>query len=179
MNEKKFLKNILLSDIPSILIKENIDIILKLIPELKNTIDFNQYNDYHQYDVFEHIIHVIDNTSNNYILRISALFHDIGKPICFRKDESGIGHFYEHWEESIKIFDKYSNLFEISFDDKELITKLIFYHDLEINSDNYNSFKDIFKDNIGLLIELKKADILAQSSKYINRIKVLEDIVHK
>lgn len=168
------LKKILLSENSSVLFRENKEKIFEIIPEFKTCDGFNQYNDYHIYDVLEHILHVLDEVDNNYLLKIAALFHDIGKPNSFVLDETLVGHFYGHWDESNKIFNKYSSLFELTKEDIELINNLIFYHDLGIDDSNIDIFKDTFKDNMPLLISLKKADVLAQNPKYYDRLKELD-----
>ena len=88
------LYNILLSDKPSDNILASEKEIFLLIPELENCKGFNQNNEWHIYDVYEHILHVIDNVPSNLNLRLAALFHDIGKPTSFTKDEEGSGHLW-------------------------------------------------------------------------------------
>jgi len=170
------IKKILLSDTPSILIKQNKEYIFSIIPELKECENFNQHNDYHHLDVLEHILSVVDNVDNNYILRIAALFHDIGKPFCFKLDEKNIGHFYGHWVKSCEIFNKYLNIFNLKEEEIELINNLIYYHDLNPILENKEKFIDIFKDNIDLLVSLKKADILSQNPKYLYRLEEIDKI---
>ena len=170
------LETILLSDNPSNLIRLHKQDIYKLIPELEKSDRFNQHNDYHIYDVLEHILKVLDNVGDNYLLRIVALFHDIGKPYVFTKDEKGVGHFYGHWTKSKEIFNKYKNMFKLSPEEIELINNLIEYHDLNITKDNMNFFKDLFKENIDLLLTIKRADILSQNPKYNNRLEDLDKI---
>ena len=173
MEDGYLLKKILRSNEPSLLIKENKDYIFGLIPEFKDCEGFLQKNVYHPYDVLEHILKVVDNVNNNYVLRIAALFHDVGKPICFTIDKDGVGHFYNHWNESIRIFNKYKDMFGLSKEEILLINNLIYYHDLGITDSNIDLFKRIFKDNIELLLSLKEADILAQNPKYQDRLKDL------
>lgn len=168
------LKEILLSETPSIEVIKNKDYIFKLIPELKDCEGFLQYNDYHCYDVFGHILKVMDNVDKDYILRIAALFHDIGKPLSFKRDENGVGHFLGHYNESLRIFKKYAKLFDISKDDEQLICDLIFYHDL--SNDHMDTFKEIFKDKLDYLYKIKKADIKAQSLKYMYRLDEIDKI---
>lgn len=167
---------ILLSENPSNLIRLHKQDIYKLIPELKECEGFNQHNDYHVYDVLEHILHVLDNVGDNYLLRIVALFHDIGKPASFTLDEQGVGHFYGHWTKSKEIFNKYKNIFKLSPEEIELVNNLIEYHDLNMMNENIDMFKNIFKDNMDLLLTIKRADILAQNPKYNNRLADLEEI---
>lgn len=170
------LNDILLSNNPSEIIRKNKDAIFEIIPELKICDGFNQHNDYHIYDVLEHILHVLDEVENNYVLKAAALFHDIGKPNCFTIDEQGIGHFYGHWNESNKIFNKYANMFNLTQDEINLINDLIFYHDLNLN-ENLDKIKTVFKDNLYLLLSLKKADILAQNPKYFNRLNDIDNLL--
>ena len=161
---------ILLSDKPSENIIDNEEEIFSLIPELKICKGFNQNNEWHVYDVYNHILHVVDNVPSDVILRLTALFHDIGKPFTYTEDKNGVGHFYGHWEKSKKIFDDFSNKYKIDKDLKELVSKLIYYHDINIGSlDNselnvlLNKFN---KDEIIMLYDLKKADLLAQNRKF-------------
>ena len=72
MNENlKKLFDILLSNNPSILIRENEDYIFNIIPELRKSKGFNQNNPWHIYDVYDHILHVIDGVKENIIFAIA------------------------------------------------------------------------------------------------------------
>ena len=152
---------ILLSDKPSEELINNEEELFNLIPELKKCKGFNQNNPWHPYDVYNHILHVIDNTPNNIILRLCALFHDIGKPEVYKEDENGVGHFYNHWTISKEIFDSFSEKYNI--ENRKLISKLILYHDKSINEEDIKLFN---KEEIELLFEFKKADLLAQSKEF-------------
>lgn len=106
------------------------DIIGEIIPEMKQTFDFEQYNYHHLYNVYEHIIHSVDNAPNNLIIRLSLFFHDIGKPSCFSLDENGVGHFYSHSKASKEITEKVMR--EMKFDNKSVKTvcELVGNHDI-------------------------------------------------
>ena len=141
-----------------------------LIPELARCKDFNQNNLCHPYDVFDHILHVVDNTPQNVALRLAALFHDIGKPETYTEDENGVGHFYNHWQVSEKIFVEFAKKHKLSVDATRFIANLILYHDLNISKlsdEEMNKLVSILsKNEIIALFQLKKADLLAQSEKY-------------
>lgn len=164
------IKEILLVDDVYFQLKKHEQEIFKLIPELEKCKGFEQNSKWHIYDVYEHILHVVSYTESNLCLRISALFHDIGKPLVYKEDENGEGHFYNHWNESLNIFKKYQEKFELSSQEILLISNLIYYHD--INLDNMDSFQlnsliDEFEGkNIELLFNLKKADLKSQSRNY-------------
>ena len=170
--------NILLSDKPSYLIKKNEEYFFSLIPELKTCKGFNQNSKWHIYDVYEHILHVVDGVESDLVLRLAALFHDVGKPICYTVDESGNGHFYNHWYESYKIFLKFAREHEINRDTQDLIAKLILYHDVRIDKISDDAIDKIFKEfnheEVDLLYKIKKADLLAQSSEFHNELDAYE-----
>ena len=73
-----------------------LDLLVHFLPELIPCIDFEQ-NRFHPLDVFEHTISVVEKTSSDLVLRLSALFHDIGKPPTLSIDaETGDRHFFRH-----------------------------------------------------------------------------------
>lgn len=162
------LYKILLSDKPSIEIKENEKELFNLIPELRLSKGFDQNNEWHIYDVYEHILHVVDGVDKNLTLRLAALFHDIGKPYTYSVDSSGVGHFYGHYKKSLEIF----SLFAIKHNLDEKLTNdvkiLIYYHDLnfDLNDEILNIINEIGFDIIPLLFKLKRSDLKAQSSKF-------------
>ena len=90
------------------LIQENPDLISTAIPEMAETIGFNQHTPYHCFDVYEHSAHVVghiealltDNktTRNDQDTSLiwAALLHDVGKPQCYSIDTNHRGHFYGH-----------------------------------------------------------------------------------
>ena len=173
----KNLNEILLTDKPSKFIKENEEEIFEMIPQLRVCKNFNQNNIWHIYDVYEHILHVIDGVSSNINLRLAALFHDIGKPFTYTLGEQGEGHFYGHWDKSKALFDDFKNKYDLGDIDIELVSNLILYHDINIdkmNIDELNNLINIFKSNLYMLFELKKADLLAQNPKFHNLLENIE-----
>jgi len=102
------LNKILMADIPSRGLKllSSTDLLKYIIPELEMCVGFQQHNPNHDKDVFNHILSVVDNTEKDLILRLAALFHDIGKPETFSLDEDGVGHFYKHHLKSSDIADE-------------------------------------------------------------------------
>lgn len=89
---------ILLAEKPSngIRLLNDAKLLVELLPELSETIDFKQNNPYHDKDVFNHTLCVLDNVDEKIELRLAALFHDIGKTKTYSEDENQIGHFYNH-----------------------------------------------------------------------------------
>lgn len=96
------LVKMLLSNIPSrgIRMLQESRLLQFVIPELIETVGFDQKNPHHDKNVFDHIMAVLDNSPSILSVRLSALLHDIGKPRTFTIDKQGIGHFYGHNIES-------------------------------------------------------------------------------
>ncbi len=70
-----------------------------ILPEIIPSYDFEQ-NDFHRFDVFEHTLAVLDNAPSSPLLRLSAVFHDLGKPATLSVGGDGRRHFYKHEIES-------------------------------------------------------------------------------
>lgn len=164
------LYEVLLSDKPSEKLIQNEELLFSLIPELKACKGFNQNNDWHPYDVYNHILHVVDYVPNDLVLRLTALFHDIGKPLSYTEDDKKIGHFFGHWVESKKIFDAFSVKHQIDPNMSKVVSNLILYHDknlTKLSDEELDYLINILgSDGVEKLYKLKKADLLAQNSKY-------------
>ena len=146
------------------------DDLFKLIPDLKKCKGFDQHNEWHPYDVYTHILKVVDGVDNNLPTRLAALFHDVGKPHTFRLDENGVGHMRGHWEVSKTIFDDFAIKHNINDNLKELVDKLILYHDMNVgklNEDEILNFVTLFsEEEMFMLYDIKRADLRAQNSKF-------------
>ena len=179
MNLDKLYK-ILLSDKPSKLIKKYEDDIFSMIPELKICRGFNQNNIWHVHDVYGHILHVVDKVDQDLALRLSALFHDIAKPLVYTEDSNGIGHFPFHWVESAKIFDNFVNKYNVDHSLAEEVKKLILFHDVNITKLDGPRLDDFLSslDNetiVRKLYNLKRADLLAQNKQFHYMMSIYDD----
>jgi putative nucleotidyltransferase with HDIG domain len=81
-NIREEFNKILLSNEPSkhIILMKNIGILSTILPELDKCYGVKQERKYHKYDVFHHCIYTCDNIKPDIVLRLAALFNDIGKP---------------------------------------------------------------------------------------------------
>lgn len=69
-----------------------------LIPELDNTVGFDQKNKYHDQLLFDHIMSVLRKVSeinDDPDVRMAAMLHDIGKPESQWIGPDGYAHYYE------------------------------------------------------------------------------------
>lgn len=162
--------DILMSDKPSEGLQQNEEELFELIPELEICKGFEQKSKWHIYDVYEHILHVIDNVPQNRVLRLAALFHDVGKPLSYKEDENGVGHFYGHWETSLEIFREFADKHNLDDRTYDMVSHLIYFHDYNLTKLDDESMKKVYelfgKDGINMLYQLKRADLLAQNEDF-------------
>ncbi len=131
---KKELDGILEGNNVKNILREYNDIIFVIIPELKPTYDFDQKNPYHQNTLYNHIVNVCSNCANDYLIRISALLHDVAKPLCQTIDDDGIGHYYGHPQKGSEMALEILKRLRFSNEEIEKICYLIKNHDSTINS---------------------------------------------
>lgn len=102
-------------------------------PEIEACAGFDQKNIHHNFDVWTHICYAIDKTdTDDVIVRLALLLHDIGKPKCFTVDEHGRGHFYGHPPICAAMAD--DMLRRLKFDNatREAVVQLVEHHDATI-----------------------------------------------
>lgn len=161
-------------------------VIFYILPELEPTLDFEQHNPYHTKDVYGHTIEATNYANPTFVQRMTLLLHDIAKPQCFSLDKNNVGHFYKHPEESAAIANNILLRLKTDTKSRELIVTLIQNHDIEfvpkqrfVNKMLNKFGEETFRE----LIAVKKADILAQSHKFLierlNNLLEIEDMVTK
>ena len=160
--------------LPEELCKQNIDfdLILQHIPELQPTVGFDQHNEHHCYDVWDHTKQCVLHTPADPTLRIAALFHDIGKPQCFRLDENGVGHSYGHARVSADQARSILSGQQLDADIIDRIWLLIDRHDMQIELQyKYvrRAMLRLGEDAFWQLVQLKRADNLAQAPAFHHR----------
>lgn len=101
-------------------------LIQHFIPELLETIGVGQ-NAYHKDDVFAHTMEVLDNTPPDLIARLSAIFHDIGKPRTKTEDDTGI-HFYKHEDVGAEMANVIMHRMKYSNEQIESVNKIVSSH---------------------------------------------------
>lgn len=174
---------ILISDNPrkGLILLRDCGVLNIIIPELISLIGFNQRNKYHHEDIFNHTLSVVENTPNNLILRLSALFHDIGKPDCFFIDDDGNGRFFGHNNISEEIAEKI--LTRLRFDNKTIKTVCILIKEHMNVLDNPSNvaikrlINRVSVDNIHLLYSLQEADIksLKIPDEALSKLNIMRD----
>lgn len=164
MNKIENLKNILLAEDIQNNIRNNEDILFKIIPELKSEKDFEQKSQWHCYDVWNHTIKAISSAPKDFEIRLVLLLHDIGKPFSYQ-DDGEIRHFRRHATKSKEI--SKSILENLGYTGEKLneLLFLIGEHATTINVDNIN------KTNLSLYKKLLVIQFCDGSAYEINHAK--------
>lgn len=137
-------------------------------PEFDAAMETTQENRHHCYSVGEHTLHSLLEVPSDKILRLTMLFHDLGKVPTKTVDEEGNAHFYGHGEVSAEIAKTVLRRLKFDNDTIHMVFKLVKYHDYgsgveptprivrrAVNKIGQDAFPGIF--------EVKRADIMAQS----------------
>lgn len=102
-----------------------------IFPELTTTINCSQ-NAHHAFEsVWSHSLRtfkVICELTDNPMLRLAALLHDIGKPPTKSTDKNGDVHFYKHEVKSAEITYQWMKKYRFSIEQCEYVSKIIRNH---------------------------------------------------
>lgn len=131
---KKILEDILMKDDVVSSIRDNFDVLINLIPEIKDMVGFQHKHPHHHLDVWEHTLLALSRAVKDFEIRVVLLLHDIGKPHTCQEGE--IRHFKNHPAVSRKISEVI--LKRLGFNEEELeeMCYLIRVHD-DLIEDSY------------------------------------------
>lgn len=151
-------------------IKNNREEILKLVPEMIICVDCTQIHPNHIYNVYEHIEETVNKVDFNLVLKLTTLFHDIGKP--YKKVFADGGERFGGHGEVSEILAGLI-LKRLEYDDAliAIVCKLIKYHDLKIKptiEGVSQAMELIGQANMSYLLQVQTADLLSHAPKYYN-----------
>jgi len=138
-----------------------------ILPELDALMETEQNTPHHRYTVGEHTLHALENVRADKVLRLAVLFHDMGKPQVRTVDEAGRDHFKGHPVNSERIAAEVLHRWRLDNDTLNKVKRLVRYHDLRPALNQKSVRRMICKvgeDMFPMLLEVQRADILAQSS---------------
>ena len=181
------LTKILLSDNPQVLelfaITELERYAFDGLTPIMDMLNCEHENPWHYTDVFHHTMDVVKRVPKTFLLRFSALFHDMGKPSVKCLKEGTIDHYryIGHQDVSSEIALQLMELLKFSNVDKDLIYKFVKYHDCELVDCKNSKFKkflvDIGVNNFTDYMKLRVADTSAH--KLIKDTKYAIDYIDK
>lgn len=149
-----------------------------VLPEWDDMVGVKQNTPHHKYDVAAHTVHALQNVKNDKVLRLTMLFHDMGKPVMKTTDENGRDHFKGHAIASEQIAKTVMKRLKFDNDTIRKVTKLVAYHDYRMEPTGANvrrAMHEIGAELFPYYLAVRLADTKAQSS-YERRGK-LENII--
>jgi tRNA nucleotidyltransferase (CCA-adding enzyme) len=146
-------------------LREYAPVIFAVLPELAPMHNHAQFNPYHHLDIWEHTLQTVNAVPPEPALRLAMLLHDAGKPACYFRDEKGVGHFYGHPKESLKL--TVEIMTRLRFDNQtcQTVEELVLHHDATIPAKNKNVLhwlNRIGETRLRQLVLVMRADALAQ-----------------
>ena len=115
---------------------------------------------WHKNDLFVHTLNVIEGVKGDVLLRLTALFHDIGKPKAMSYENTSKGlirHYYGHPLFSKELTYEIMSEYRYSNIERDTICFLIEYHDHEISPTN-KSVKKIL-NKISDIPNIKRSEL--------------------
>lgn len=149
-----------------------------ILPEWDALVGVKQNTPHHKYDVSEHTIRAMKYVKRDKILRLTMLFHDMGKPMMKTTDDSGRDHFKGHALVSEEIARSVMRRLKFDNDTVRKVTRLVCYHDYRVEATPANVRRAMNRIGVDLFpyyLAVRMADAKAQSS-YRRREKI-ENIV--
>jgi tRNA nucleotidyltransferase (CCA-adding enzyme) len=149
----------------AIVLREYAQVIFTVLPELAPMYGHEQFNPCHHLNIWEHTLQSVSAIAPDPVLRLAMLLHDSGKPACFFRDEKGIGHFYGHPKESIRIAGEIMTRLRFDNQTMKTVEELVLHHDDVIPAKEKNVLhwlNHIGEMRFSQLIAVKRADAMAQ-----------------
>jgi|GEM_PF-818028 len=166
-------------------IRDNLEVIGAIIPELLLQKDFDQKSKYHDRSLLEHTLDTLseiplgEDGKRDLNLSWAALLHDIGKPEVFTLGEDGVGHMKGHSSAGKVIAQRIANELRMPCATGEEIVELVQLHDAfpDTTAKSARRFLSRYGEEFcRRLLILQRADILAHSEIGRQRIGIANEI---
>lgn len=179
---------ILISDSPcsGLNMLKDIGILEIILPEINSLVNYTPRCNNHNRDVFNHTLNVISNTHNDLILRLAALFHDVGKLNTLNELPNGHCYFPGHAQEGAVMVKPI--LSKLKFDNNTIdrVSTIIYDHlVLEVNymptdGEIKRLLRRVGVENISTLFDLQRADInsLWDPIPFLKKVDYISDRVN-
>lgn len=139
-----------------------------IMPEFDLAMETEQKHPHHCYNVGEHILCSMKGVAPEKVLRLSMLFHDLGKPQTKTVDENGTDHFRGHAAVSEKLAEEILRRLKFDNDTIRQVTRLVHYHDygngvFPTDTIVRRALNRIGEELFPLFLQVRQADLKAQS----------------
>ena len=150
----------------------------EFLPEWDAMVGVAQNTPHHQFDVAEHTIKALQAIKKDKVLRLTILFHDMGKPRKKTTDEKGVDHFKGHALVSEEIAKTVLKRLKFDNDTIKKVARLVCFHDYRMPPIPKSVRRAMSRIGVELFpyyLAIRLADTKAQSG-YMKRQKVADII---
>lgn len=153
-----------------------------IMPEFDRIMVQRQNNPHHIYTTGVHTLVALQNVPDDRVLRLTMLFHDMGKPEVFTTDENGKDHFRGHAIYSEKIARRIMKRLKFDNDTMNKVCTLVknhsWYPELSGKSVRFCAYL-IGPELFDQFLLVKKADILAHHPDVVEqKLNYLAEVNH-
>jgi tRNA nucleotidyltransferase (CCA-adding enzyme) len=164
------LRKLLLAPTPSIGIEamRRTGLLAEVLPELLPTVGCLQ-NRFHKHDVYAHTLATLDAAIPDFVVRMAALLHDLGKPATQtpREDAPGEFSFFRHEQLGAELAETICARLKLSAEERATICALVaghmFFYTPDWTDGTVRRFvKRVGPELVPLLFALREADIASR-----------------
>lgn len=151
-----------------ILLLKEYGLLQYILPELNVSFDTPQASPkrHHKFDVGTHLVESLRHTpSNDPLVRLAALLHDIGKPKTFKKGEDEVITFYNHEIVGTTMIMEIAQRLRLSRKDTGRLILLVRWHQFSVDPDQTDSairrfIRHVGKENLNDILAVRIGDRL-------------------
>ena len=154
------------------LLKES-GLLKEILPEVEKCFGIEQQSPkrHHIYDVGTHLMKSLEMCpSEDPIVRLATLLHDVGKAVTFKKTAEGVITFYNHEIVGTSIVKNFAQRFHFSKKDSQRLILLVHYHQFTVDARQTDSAVRRFIRNVGIenvadILDLRVGDRLGGGAR--------------
>lgn len=154
-----------------------------IMPEFDRIMVQRQNGPHHAYSTGGHTLLALQNIPSDKVLRLTMLFHDMGKPDAYTVDENGKDHFRGHAAYSEKVARRIMKRLKFDNDTLNNVCTLVknhsWYPELSGKSVRRCAYQIGGPELFEQFLKVKRADILAQNPDVIEqKLHYLDEVNH-
>lgn len=157
-----------------VMLLKNSNLLAEVLPEVVKCFGVPQQSPkrHHVFDVGTHLVESLKHCpAKNPLVRLATLFHDIGKPVVFRKnDQTGLITFYNHEVVGASIVKNLAYRLNFSKKDREKMVTLVRWHQFTVDETQTDASLRRFIRRVGVehlkdMIDLRVGDRLGGGAR--------------
>lgn len=157
----------------AMLVLKNVGLLHFILPELEVAFDTPQKSPkrHHIYDVGTHSVQALKHCpSDEPVVRLATLIHDLGKVETFRKMPDGVITFYNHEVAGARIAKAIAKRLRLSKKESDLLYTLVRWHQFSVDERQTDSalrrfVRRVGKENISKILALRIGDRLGGGAR--------------